>query len=436
MAGFSTERPPMDGYQQAYENKGKYGQNFGRPYIHPDVPMYVPQDGPNCIRVVDPIELLTLKTYFFNVYFHQGVGYKKDYFLCTDRHGRGPCPSCEKVNGELWENDKEMAKKLSPDMRRLIWVLDLKKPQEAGILKLWSCPRTLSDEILTQSKRPDADVYVDIAHPTNGVPIYFERSGKGLNTKYTGVKLGTEPYPLTEDIAEQRFAFNDVLLWHDYKEFKDALELNTGDEGPDGAADAYESQKRLFNQGSSNTETISGGAGAGASEIDYSDLNTIDPNNKECFRKEYDKYNECATCVDAAKCKLPWPVIVKPQKVEKSSKSSKSEKTSEPEIDYSDLETINPANKECFRKEYDKYNECESCSDAPKCKLPWPYVAAKKSKEDRPSKPSKTVAGSGSTETSSPTRVSSPASMATGADKVKSAQEKLRAEIARRKAGQ
>ena len=108
---FGAERPAMNGYQTAYDNKGKYGSNNSRPYINPAIPMYIPADGQNCIRIVDPIELIEMGVYFYDVFFHRDVGYKSDYFLCDKEHARGPCPSCEMVTPELWDSDKDMAKK-------------------------------------------------------------------------------------------------------------------------------------------------------------------------------------------------------------------------------------------------------------------------------------------------------------------------------------
>lgn len=338
--GFSTDRPSMEGYQQAYENKGKYGSgNTGRPYINPDVPMYVPADGANCIRIVDPIELIQLKVYFMDVFIHREVGYKNDYFLCDKEHGRGPCPMCELVTNDLWETDKELAKKYSPDMRRLIWVLDLQKPQEANILKLWSAPRTLSDEILTQSRRPDLNIYLDIAHPQQGVPVFFNRSGKGLRTKYTGVQLGQQPYPIGDDIAFQRFEFNDILMWHTYDEFAAAMNI----QGSGGAPTSYATDSAAPPQppegaaaaaaanppaqpAQPSPETAAGVPG----EIDYSDRERIDPNNIDCFRIEYDKYNECETCVDKDLCAQPWPVYPEAPKMKKPAKQAKPTKQAKP----------------------------------------------------------------------------------------------------------
>lgn len=349
--GFDTSnRPGQEQYQQAYDNKGKYGASNKRPYINPNVPMYVPQDGQNCIRVVDPIELATMGTYFFDVFFHRDVGYKKDYFLCDKEHGRGPCPSCELVTGDLWENDKDLAKALSPDMRRLLWVLDLQKPQEVNVLKLWSCPRTLSDEILTQSRRPDQNVFVDIAHPETGVPIFFTRSGQGRQTKYTGVQLGQQPYPIGEDIAYQRFEFNDILMWHEYNEFDEILKTGgnvaalLGTVAGDPSAPAGPSAPAYDNAPSAPAEEIGAAAAAAANpspagpgspesapgEIDYSDYDRIQPDNKECFRKNYDQYNECDTCADKELCGKPWPVIQATGKTAKPGSPAGPSKTAKP----------------------------------------------------------------------------------------------------------
>jgi hypothetical protein len=344
--GFSTARPEMGGYQTAFDNKGKYGSNNSRPYIHPDVPMYFPADGQNCIRIVDPIELATMGVYFFDVFFHRDVGYKSDYFLCDKEHNRGPCPSCEMVTPELWDSDKDMAKKLSSEMRRLIWVLDLQKPQEVGVLKLWSAPRTLSDEILTQSRRPDLNVFVDVAHPQDGIPVFFTRSGKGLYTKYTGVQLGQQAYPIGDDIAFQRFKFDDILQWAPYAEFAEALSLGQqaadqpGPTDPAGGYAADPANQPAANMGAAEAAAANPlpaktpvaadpAAQAGKpGEIDYSDKALIDPNNVDCFRTNYDEYEECGGCPDNAKCQLPWPVY--PELAQPTAKTAKPSKKTKP----------------------------------------------------------------------------------------------------------
>jgi len=65
--GWSTQRPGSAAYQQAYDNIGKYTKLTGKPYIDPNVPMFVPAQGENSIRIVEPIELVALQTYYLNI---------------------------------------------------------------------------------------------------------------------------------------------------------------------------------------------------------------------------------------------------------------------------------------------------------------------------------------------------------------------------------
>lgn len=314
-----TERPDQSVYQKYYQNIGKYQSNLGKPYINPNVPMFVPNDGENCIRIVDPLEVNELKIWFFDVEFHRDVGFRKDYFLCLVRHNLGPCGVCENSSNDLWQQDKEAAKDLLPQIRKLVWVLDLKKPDEAHILKLWSAPRTLVDEILTQSRDPELDIYKEVSHPFEGVPVYFNRTGMGRNTKYTGVKLGTNPYPLTEEIDQQRFFFMDVLIIPTYEEVSASYHMtdlpqeanpespptsayeNTAEEVPPHEVPLQESA-----QAASSPPPADPGGTTG--EKDFSDLKLIQPENKDCFRNEFDVYDDCVPCVDRVKCSQPWPI--------------------------------------------------------------------------------------------------------------------------------
>jgi hypothetical protein len=327
-------------YQQTHANIGKYAGNMGEPYINPNIPMYVPRDGENCIRIVDPIELLQLKIYFMDVFFHRNVGFKKDYFLCRNRHNLGPCPICEIPDEHMWDTNKDQAKTYLPDWRRLMWVLDLKNPQESGKLKLWSAPRTLSDEILAQSRSPENDTFIEVSDPFTGVPVYFTKTGKGLNTKYTGVKLGTQQMPLGEEVAAQRFQFMDVLIVPTYEKVHSSFHMQqsapeAGEQVnvPHKVDSAYENQAatppaheigaaeaaklaREAEVESPNSETL---------EYDYSDLDLVQADNRECFRVNFNEYNECDTCVDREKCSLPWPK--KEMKSAKTAKSSKAKTT-------------------------------------------------------------------------------------------------------------
>jgi hypothetical protein len=96
-----------------------------------------------------------------------------------------------------------------------MWVLDLYLPQnDVNYLKplIYSCPKTLMDEIITQSHRAEADSYVDASDPFVGAPVYFTRIGTGLKTKYTGVQLGQQAWPLPVELIDLMKPFADVLV--------------------------------------------------------------------------------------------------------------------------------------------------------------------------------------------------------------------------------
>jgi hypothetical protein len=403
MTGWATQRPDQAAYKQYHSNIGKYASNYGKPYIHPDLPMYVPNDGENCIRIVDPIELLELQVYFYDVFFHRNVGYQKDYFLCLLKHNIGPCAICESSSEELWNTNKDAAKALLPENRRLMWVLDLKNVAESNILKLWSAPRTLSDEILAQSRNPELDIIQEVSDPVTGVPVYYNRTGKGLTTKYTGVKLGTQPMPLGPEIAAQRFRFMDILIKPTYEEVYASFHMQ---ETP---PEAGEQQVPHTVGGSSPSAYETAPATAPAHEVGAAEAARM--------AKEQEMGETGATL----------------------------------EYDYSDIDRIQPDNKDCFRKKFDEYNECDACPDRELCSLPWPVKKTAKTPKPTPAAAGKTPKGAGSSGVNipraappeniprepvgavPPNAVAAAGNVPDNAEKIQSAQEKLRADIARRK---
>jgi hypothetical protein len=328
MTGWTSERPGQAVYRQTHANIGKYGGALGRPYIEPDVPIFVPHDGENCVRIVDPIELLELQCYYFDVFFHRNVGFRNDYFLCLRRHNITECPICASSSGELWDTNKDAAKALLPDNRRLMWVLDLKNPAEANILKLWSAPRTLADEILAQSRDPEMDVIIEVSDPTTGVPVYFNRTGKGMLTKYSGVKLGQRPMPLGEDIAAQRFRFMDILIVPSPEEVEASFNMTetapeVGEQpappvGSPAQQSSYEQAQAAppaHEIGAQEAAKIARAAETGGGEEPPESIRLlaleemgVQKYNYDCFRRNFDEYENCDTCPDRTNCSQGWPM--------------------------------------------------------------------------------------------------------------------------------
>lgn len=221
--GLSTED-----LKKQYEESQSFGRRAG--YTVSDVDVFKPRDGENCIRIVPPIELHEIKSYSIEAWVHFSVGINNTAFLCRKEMQRKRCYICEQATPELWEEDEEKAKSYWPGPpRRLIWICDLKSDEPEKLL-LWSCPSTLYKEILGQSRKRDQDIMIDVSDEDSGVPVYFDKHGKGLRTKYSNVQLGEEAIPLDESVLDQRRTFEDAIIISEYKEVKQEF-LNTEEEG-------------------------------------------------------------------------------------------------------------------------------------------------------------------------------------------------------------
>jgi len=226
--GWSKGGVSNDAMKKRDDNKGnpyKSGRIF-KSYLRP-VPMFTPKpDAESCIRIVQPLEIDEMEYYGFEVHFHRSVGEDNADIICAERqydlwmsaYGEVPfdkqCDECAKRTGDLWESDPDLAKTYYPDWRILFWVLDLKaKGDEADKIMLWSCPKTLADDILGQSHKKGTEVYVDVSHPETGTKVYFDREGEGkTNTKYKNVQVSDEECPLDDWVLDELKEFREVVL--------------------------------------------------------------------------------------------------------------------------------------------------------------------------------------------------------------------------------
>ena len=262
---------PQSGLRKRLEQVGKnYQGSPRRGYFVPNIPTFNPREGENCIRILPPFEAEEIGGWCLDVHFHRNVGPNNDFALCSKRmFGKG-CYICGMQTSELWETDKELAKSYFPEWRLLVWVLDMyakEGDENYGMPLLWSCPKTLCDEIIVQSRRKDADVVVDVSDANTGKYVYFDRVGTGISTKYKGVQIGEENVPIGEELADYMKGFDEVLVVLSFDEVKE-----------------------MFLGGSAESSVV-------AEKYDDND-----PKNLECYGKDYDKYQDCPECTAAADC--------------------------------------------------------------------------------------------------------------------------------------
>jgi len=280
-----------------------------------DQSFYKPRDGENYIRIIQPLEVEELGYYGKEIYFHREVG------------------ACETQTKDLWETNRDYAKTLYPAQRVLMWILDLKlRDDEENYNKplLWSCARTLAEDILGQSHKKGTEVYINVSDPFEGRAIYFDKEGERLNTKYKNVQLADEPDELDPELVEELVLFDDTINWATYDEIKESFEDNE---------DSKDEEKSTTPEKS-----------------------TDDPPKEDevpdCFGKEFDVYEACDDCNNRDDCKALC-------------KTEDPTPEPEPEDDTS----------ECFGKEYDTYESCDGCSRNADCKATqFPQKTKKKKK--------------------------------------------------------
>jgi len=288
---------------------------------------FVPAEGNNKIRIIEPIETDELNFYGLEMHFHRAVGDREheddnmrsiygDY-LCMNRMSgilrplykdqtfSAKCFRCEQQTEELWESDPNLAKSFYPDRRMWMFVMDLKadNPNE---IRYWSAPWSLHEDILSHSQDAETGDYVEVGDPDTGVPVSFDRSGKGKLTKYTNVQIFKNPMPLDEAVVvEAMIEFVDLLVIPE----DEILQAATLSE--------YEGFSIPGAQESSPKPAEEPQPEEAAIEQEQ-DSDGHDP----CFQKEFDKYQDCDGCKDRVECENK----PEPKKIEKPAKPAKPEK--------------------------------------------------------------------------------------------------------------
>ena len=318
--GLSSEK-----IKKTDEKKGTYYKAPGDrvSYIKKGViKMYVPRDGKNRLRIVQPLEIEELDFWAMDMHFHRGIGDDGDDlfgdYLCNARMKNilkgiypddpeiaameGKCFECNQQTGDLWDTNPELAKSYHPDERRWILVNDLLSDDKEEVM-LWSAPKSLVEEITSKSTNEETQVYIDVSDPEDGVPVSFERSGKGKLTKYTNVQLFSSPLPMEDGgpVDKGRIEFKDAIVFPSYDLVKAACLNKTIDEVAGIVDDIPESVEE---------KPVEKEEKAGPPE--------------DCYQKEFDKYQDCDDCEYRDPCANP-PKEEKPEKPKKPERKPRKE---------------------------------------------------------------------------------------------------------------
>ena len=219
--------PTETALKNAYQNRGKYPEQNNRKYIFSSIGnnlLWKVTDKSHKVRLLPVHSDDNIDFYGMTVHIHTNVGVNGDQFLCPKRMLSSPCPIC-KHQAELWDTEPEMAKDLYPQMRYLIWIVDLSVESSKQKTQIWSCPRTAMDDILGVSYKKATDEIINLANLEEGYALYFDREKKG-NTSfsiYKNFQLDEKTSPVKKEWGDGIKSFSEIIEYASYDEIKNAF---------------------------------------------------------------------------------------------------------------------------------------------------------------------------------------------------------------------
>lgn len=227
---------------------------------------YKPRDGDNQIIIVNPPLIRGERPYWgflFAAHFNLGVNHSK--FACPAFFNRGACPCCEERNKAKARGDEEAEGRYRYKMQAAYFVVDVfdNSPIIPANLKLWVASGYAIDDELAQKCEKKERVggqtvlkRVNICNPNKPFALTFNKSGKGLSTRYTGIDLvAWDAYDLTPFKPIPNI--EDFIVFHDY-EHTDKVVRFGGAAKTGEAEEEFESNETNTDESESIAERVRG----------------------------------------------------------------------------------------------------------------------------------------------------------------------------------
>ena len=199
------------------------GSNYAN-VIKDEFNTFGPKDGENAIRICPPT-WENPEHYGYDVWVHFNVGPEGGTVLCLSRMKHQACPICE-AQAKYEAAGRENAADFKPKRRVAVWLIDRKAEKPEDNPAIWTMGWTVDREISKVCKDRESGALYMIDHPTAGYDVFFDKTGKGDQTKYIGFAIGRRETTI-ETKHLDFIAANPIpttLIWRDYKEIQDLFE--------------------------------------------------------------------------------------------------------------------------------------------------------------------------------------------------------------------
>ena len=211
--------------KRATQQGGMYDQPF-----KPEFKVFSPKEGRHRVRILPPT-WDNPEHYGIDVWMVSNIGPDNQTYLSLSKMKGVPDPITEEYDRARREgDDEEYIASLKPYRRVLVWVIDRDNPDEGPML--WSMPWSIDKDVAALSIDDDTREVLTLDHPDDGYDIEFTKEGKGLQTKYVGLKIARKSTPLSDDEAEaERWLeiitqnpLPETLVYFDYEHIKKTFE--------------------------------------------------------------------------------------------------------------------------------------------------------------------------------------------------------------------
>lgn len=182
-SGFSYRRRTAE---EMNKRSSMGGKDFDS-YLRDDIKIWKPNDGANTIRILPPT-WPDPTHYGYDIWVHYGVGPDNQAYLCLHKMKGEHCPICaERDRARKAGEDEQYVKDLEPTRRVLIYLID--REHEGEGVQAWAAPWTIDRDITKVSVDRKTNEVLPVDDPEEGFDVEFDRTGKGVGTKYVGVAV-------------------------------------------------------------------------------------------------------------------------------------------------------------------------------------------------------------------------------------------------------
>lgn len=195
---FEYQPTSKDDLRRRAERKG--GGQFDS-IFRQGIDTWRPHDGQNVIRILPPT-WADHNHYGYDIWVHAFIGPDKSTYLCPSKMLSKPCPICDAAREAQRAGEEDEFKALRAKTQVVVWMLD-RDGDNPAVPALYAMSFTMDKDIVTQCQNPKTGRVLLIDHPDEGYDVMFNRTGKGLNTRYVGISIDREASPILDDEAEQ-----------------------------------------------------------------------------------------------------------------------------------------------------------------------------------------------------------------------------------------